>query len=261
MSGRDAASAVTALWITRLRHSTIAGPTRFAAVLVTLLLLAAAAWLWAFGWFGPPNWRANAGDLTIYTNATARLLGGGYWYLDRQLVPYEIAWGDVLYPPAAAWFFAPWLVLPGWTFVAIPAAITAWAVYRMRPAWWAWPLMALCLLWPVTGLKVLSANPNVWVMAFAALGALRGWPAALILLKPSLLPFALFGIRSRAWWIVAAGLALLSVPFLAETLAYPAVILRSHNPDGFLYSLADVPLILIPVIAWFTGSRRGTTAP
>lgn len=227
----------------------------FGAITVALLLLT--VYVWAFGWFGPPNWRANNGDLTIYTDATRRLLNGGGWFLPRQLAgPYEIAWGDVLYPPAAAWFFAPWLVLPGWTFVVIPAAITGWAVWRLRPAPWAWPLMALCLLWPVTGLKVLSANPNVWVTAAVALGALYGWPAALVLLKPSLLPFALLGVRSRAWWGVAAGLAVLSLPLLGATLAYPGVILSSHNPDGFLYSLVDVPMVLIPVIAWLGRARE-----
>ena len=222
-------------------------------IAVSLLVLAAG--IWAYGWFGPPGWSANNGDLTIYTDATRRLLAGEGWYLERQLGgPYDIAWGDVLYPPASAWFFAPWLVLPGWTFVAIPLGITAWAIWRLQPAPWTWPLMALCLLWPMTGLKVLSANPNVWVTAAIALGALYGWPAAFVLLKPSLAPFALIGIRSRSWWLVAGVLVLLSLPLLAATLEYPRVILDSRG-GGIGYSLWDVPLVLVPVIAWLGRAR------
>ena len=53
-------------------------------------------------------------DLQVYRDATARLLAGDGWYLQRQLGgPYQIQFGDVLNPPVTAWFFMPWLVLPG----------------------------------------------------------------------------------------------------------------------------------------------------
>ena len=52
-------------------------------------------------------------DLEVLTAATRRLFAGESWYLPRQLDgPYPTEFGDVLYPPVAAWFFAPWLVLP-----------------------------------------------------------------------------------------------------------------------------------------------------
>lgn len=228
-------------------------------ITLTGVLLVMAAYVWAYGWFGPPSWRLNYGDLTIYTDATRRLLAGGSWYTERQLHgPYPIEFGDVLYPPVSAFFFAPWLVLPGWTFVVIPGAIVAWVVYRHRPAMWAWPLIALCLLWPMSGLKTLSANPNTWVAAAVALGTVYGWPAAFVLLKPSFLPLALFGIRDRRWWIVAGALAVLSLPLPAMTLEYPRVVLDAQG-GGIGYSLPDLPFVLIPVIAWAARSSRGAS--
>jgi hypothetical protein len=53
-------------------------------------------------------------------------------------------------------------------------------------------------------------NPSMW--AFAALTAGLGLMAAL---KPTLLPFALVGIRSRRWWQWTAVAAALSLPFIA----------------------------------------------
>ena len=75
-----------------------------------------------------------------------------------------------------------------------------------------------------------------------------GWPSTLVLLKPSLFPFALIGLRRRAWWAQLGLLGLLSLPVLYLTLIYPRVILDSRG-GGLLYSLDDVPLLLLPVIA------------
>lgn len=235
--------------------------TRFALAAIAIVLVGFTALEWAYGWTAL-GWQYNHGDLAIYTDATRRLFAGGSWYLERQLGgPYLLAFGDVLYPPVAALFFAPWLVLPGWTFVVIPAAIVGWFVASERPSAAGWIAIALCLLWPPTGLKVLSANPNVWVAAFVALGLRYRWPGALVLLKPSFLPLALIGIRTRGWWLVAGALALLSLPFLAATLAYPGVVLGARGPEsGLLYSLADFPTVLIPVIARAFASRTTRTA-
>lgn len=229
---------------------------RVAAIVSTGVLVVLAVAELLYGWFGPPNWRANTGDLTIYTDATRRLLSGGSWYLERQLAgPYGIAFGDVLYPPVTALFFAAWLVLPGWTFVAIPVAITAWCVLHLRPAWWVWPLIGLCLVWPMTTFKAVSANPGVWTMAALALGALYRWPAGFALVKVTFAPLALIGIRSRAWWLVAGALAAGSLLFFDASLAYPRVLLDSRNPDGWLYSLADLPMQLIPILALVAQQR------
>lgn len=223
----------------------------FACYALTVAILCLGTIELAYGWFGPPAWRLNTGDLTIYTDATQRVLSGGSWFLERQVHgPYPLAFGDVLYPPVAALFFVPWLVLPGWTFVAIPVLMVGWSVVTSRPAPWAWPLIALCLAWPLGLLKVVSANPNVWVAAFVALGLRYRWPGALVLLKPSFLPLALIGIRSRSWWLTAAALGVLSLPFLGETLMYPRVALNAQGA-GLLYSAGDLPTVLIPVVAWW----------
>jgi hypothetical protein len=115
--------------------------------------------------------------------------------------------------------------------------------------------MAVCLLWPASGLKFVSQNPTVWIAAFVGLGLRYRWPGVLVLLKPSFLPLALIGIGSRGWWIGLGALVLLSLPFLADTLAYPGIVLGARSADGLLYSLSDLPLVLVPVVAW--AGRRG----
>lgn len=189
-------------------------------------------------------------DLHIYTDATARLFGGGSWFLDRQLGgAYPLVNGDVLYPPVAAFAFAPWLVLPLWLYLGIPAVGLAWLIGSWRPAAWTWPLIALCLLYPGTLLKWNAGNPSIYVALLTGLGLRFGCPSALILLKPSMFPLALIGVRDRRWWIVVAILALGSLPFLAATLEWPQVALNA-NGAGLLYSVADLPMALIPVIGW-----------
>jgi hypothetical protein len=222
-------------------------PLAFALTVVTTVLgfaffLVAGTWA---GWDRPAF-----DDFLLYRDATARILGGGGWYLPHQLAgPYEISHGDVLYPPVSAWFFAPWLVLPPITFTAIPTAIVAWFVVRARPAAWTWPILAFCLAYPITLIYIVFANPSVWIAAFVALGLRFGWPGVLVLLKPSLAPFALIGIRSRGWWVGLALLAIGSLPFLAQTLDYPRVILNSRG-GGLLYSVISIPLVVLPLVAW-----------
>ncbi len=199
-------------------------------------------------------------DLEVLLDATRRLFAGESWYLDRQLHgPYPAQFGDVMYPPVLAWFLVPWLILPASTFVVIPVAILAWHIVAARPAPWTWPLLALGLTYPITLVHAGFANPTLWMAAFAALGLRFAWPGALILLKPSLLPFAFIGIRTRGWWLVAGGLAVASLPFLAETLIYPRVVLDAQG-GGLLYSGLVIPFMLVPVVAWL-GRRRGSAAP
>lgn len=194
-------------------------------------------------------------DLRVLTEATAGLFAGEGWYLDRQLQgPYQHVFGEVLYPPVAAWFFLPWLVLPAWTFVAIPVAIIAWHVIDARPAPWTWPLLAFGATFPITLIYAGYANPTIWIAAFAALGLRYHWPGALVLLKPSLVPFALIGIRSRGWWVCVALLALGSLPFLELTLQYPRVVFDMRG-GGLLFSSLGLPIMLVPVVAWL-GRRR-----
>lgn len=229
-------------------------------LVLALTILAAAVVEHVFIWvvFGPPDWGQTIGhDLRLYTGQVQTVLGGGPWYHDRQLHgPYLIEWGDILYPPVTILFFAPWIVLPFVLWLAIPTVVVGYVVREWRPKPWAWVVIALCILWPFTLLKILSGNPSLWVVMLVALGIRFRWPAAFILLKPSFLPFALIGIRSRWWWVVAIALVVLSVPFAALTLQYPQVILDSRSSDGILYSIADLPMVMIPVIAWFARTRQ-----
>jgi len=226
----------------------------------TLLAIGAGAlvalpWLAALAFSPPGVIGLIAADFNIYMDATTRLLAGDGWYLDRQLHgPYAIEYGDILYPPVLAWWLAPFVVVPAPLWWVIPLALLGWALWSMRPARWTWALMLLCLVWPLTFQQFIKGNPVMWVLMFEAVALWRGWPSTFVLLKPSLAPFALFGIRRRSWWLNLAVLGLLSLPVLGATLLYPQVIIDSRG-GGLLYSIRDVPLMLIPLIAWI-GRRR-----
>jgi hypothetical protein len=233
----------------------LAPRTRVAAIAVTFgLVLAAVVILghgFANGWAG---WYGQ--DLAFYARATQRWIETGQWVLPRQLAgAYAIQPGDILYPPVTAPLFAPWLVLPAWTFVAIPVTATAVLVARMRPAAWAWPLLAACLVWPDTQVKVIAGNPGIWLALVMAYGLRLGWPTVLVLLKPSLFPFALFGARRRSWWVALGAVALVSLPFGALWVDWLTAVRNSNG--GVLYSLADVPFVLIPLVAWLARAREG----
>jgi hypothetical protein len=201
-------------------------------------------------------------DLTLYVDATRRALAGGAFYPSDQLAgPFAVADGDILYPPTVMFLVAPFLVLPAVLFWIVPIGIIAAVVAWHRPQPWAWPLVALALAWPITSLKVVHGNPVMWIVAAIALATIHAWPAILVLIKPSLAPFALIGIRHRSWWIALAVFACASTVFGALWLDYVRVVVNSRNPNGLLYSLDEVPMMLIPVIAWLGSSRPRNREP
>jgi hypothetical protein len=114
-------------------------------------------------------------------------------------------------------------------------------------------------VWPETHVKVISANPGLLVMAALALAALYRWPAVVAVVKPTLALFSLVGVKSRGWWVGLMVLGLASLPFLALTLAYPAVALNAQSPRPF-YSVWDLPLVALPLIAWAGARDHGPTA-
>lgn len=197
-----------------------------------------------------PNFNGYGGiDYTLYMDATRRWLGGGPFYQPYQLsAPYPIQMGDVLYPPNGLLLFVPFTLLPALVWWVIPLGVTAWAVWRMRPSPVAWPFIALCLFWPAFVARMVAGNPVMWVMAAVALGCLYKWPSIFVLLKPTLFPFALIGIRSRSWWIALAGWALVSLPFGLMWLDWTRAVTNSTG-GGLLYSMQDIPILLLPVIA------------
>jgi len=201
-----------------------------------------------------------AKDIQLYIDAAARWLSGGSFYEPRQLAgPYEVAHGDILYPPVGLWLFAPAAIMPlpmalvlWW---GIPAVITIWAILRMAPRPAVWPLIALCLAWPTTPLKIWTGNPVIWCIAAMAVATAWRGGAPFALLKPSLFPFALFGIRERSWWIGLAIFTALCVPFAAMWADWLTTVVNARGA-GPLYSALEAPMLALPLVAW-VGRRRG----
>jgi hypothetical protein len=203
-------------------------------------------------------WTEPGGDYRIYMEAARRWLSGDGFYLDRQLHgPYPIALGDVLYPPTALYLFVPFTFLPALLWWAIPIGLTAWIVRGWRPRMTAWPLMAASLAFPITPLMLIRGTPTIWIMVAIAGGLRWGWPGALVLLKPSVLPFALVGIRSRGWWMALGFMALATLPAQAMLPDWLHAVFDGRGWGGSLYSLHDVPLLLVPVVAWFGRDHMG----
>lgn len=193
-------------------------------------------------------------DFVLYRDAAARWLAGGPFYEPYQLAgPYEIRAGDILYPPVGLWLFVPFAALPAvvgaivWWLV--PLGVTGYAIWRLRPRPAFWPLIAACVAWPTTLLKIWTGNPVIWAMAAVALGTLYAWPSVFALLKPSLFPFALFGANRRSWWLALGLLVVLSLPFGALWADWLASVLNSRG-GGLLYSSLEVPMLLLPLVAW-----------
>jgi hypothetical protein len=198
-------------------------------------------------------------DAMLYRDAGARWWSGGPFYEPRQLAgPYEVTPGDILYPPVGLWLFVPLALLPAVVAYAlwwlVPAAVTGWTIWRLRPRPVVWPLIALCLAWPTTPLKVWTGNPVIWCIAAMAIATAWRGAAPFALLKPSLFPFALFGIRDRSWWIGLAVFTALCLPFGTMWLDWVATVLNSRG-GGPLYSILEAPMLALPLVAWLGRPR------
>lgn len=205
-------------------------------------------------------------DFDLYRDAAVRWAETGVWFQPYQLAgPYDVWASDpapILYSMTTVPLFLAFSVLPAVLWWAIPIGGTLAIVAWHRPPWQTWPLLVGLALFPTTVVTVgWTGNPTLWIM-FAVALATR-WPAfgPLVALKPTLAPFALIGIRHRAWWVVAVGLGLVSLPFLAN---YARVLLNAQEPRGILYSLNHAVPLLIPVVAWLShlvpGDLRGLVA-
>lgn len=197
-------------------------------------------------------------DYRIYMEATRSWLSGGSFYLPLQLAgPYPLLLGDILYPPSALILFTPFTILPAVLWWAIPIGATAWIVWSWRPSPLAWAAIVLCLTVPSTWWRIEAGNPVLWIVAALALATRYRWPAVAVLIKPSLLPFALFGIRSRSWWLALAIAGLISLPLLPMWMDYIRVLLNARGEQAsLLYSVGDIPLLTIPLVAWLGRRRR-----
>jgi hypothetical protein len=206
-------------------------------------------------------------DFQLYRDVTNRWLAGGPFFEPYQVAgPYDIRAGDVLYPPVALWLFVPFAVpagvlagLAAGLWWALPLGITGGAVWRLRPRPVFWPLIALCVANPTTLLKVWTGNPVIWSMAALAVATLAGstrFAAPFVFLKPSLAPFALFGINRRSWWLGLAVFGLMCLPFGALWADWIASVLNSRG-GGPLYSALEIPILLLPLVAWLGRTRGG----
>ena len=238
------------------------GPVRFGLVLFTIATAVAFfVRLWIELHVGPGG--VVGVDRGIYRDAALRWVGGGFFYYPEQVNgPYEIVQGHVLYPPFALAWLVPGAYLPDPLWWGIPPVVIAAVVVHHRPPIWAWPLIGLCAATFPSVEIIASGNPGLWIAMFVAIGTVWRPAFALVLLKPSLFLFALPGIRSRGWWVIAAVLAILSLALLPMSLDYVQVVLNARGGNASIfYSLRDVPLMLVPLIAWATARAGASSSP
>ena len=203
----------------------------------------------------PFGQRFVGNDLGGYVAGARRFLEAGSPYLVEQVSgSWQLQPDSFIHPPVAVLLFIPFIWLPAVLWWAIPIGLTAWAVVRLRPAAWAWPVIGACLLWPRTAGIVIAGNSDLWVAAAIGVALAFGLPSALlVVLKPSYLPLAVIGARSRSWWIAGAFVLIVCLMFGRLWLDYLAV-LRGVTLEP-LYSLYNAPFVAIPLIAWLGRPR------
>ena len=194
-------------------------------------------------------------DYRLYIDSATRWLSGGPYFEPYQLAgPYQISAGDILYPPVSLLLFVPFTFLPAVLWWLLPAAAVGWSIAHLRPKPLVWPLLALCAAWPPTLVKIVTGNPVIWAVAAMALGVVYAWPSVLVLIKPSLFPFALFGIRRKAWWLALGVFVLVSLPFGSLWIDWIHSVLNSQG-GGLAYSSLEIPMLAFPIIAWLGRTR------
>lgn len=197
-------------------------------------------------------------DFHIYMDRTRDFVAGHGFYLPAQLTgqPYELGGGASTYPPVLLYLLVPMLVLPEIVWWITPLSIIAYALYRLRPAWWSWPVLALVLVYPRTWALVTYGNPALWAIAFSAAGMVWAWPSALCVLKPTLAPLALFGARHRSWWMTV-GIGLVAcLPFGLLWRDYIIALVNAHTALlGADYLFGEWPIALVPLVAWAASER------
>ena len=102
---------------------------------------------------------------------------------------------------------------------------------------------------------VFWGTPVFWLVPVVAWGGLLGWPAPFVLLKPTLAPFALVGLRRpRGFLIGIVLLTVLSLPLIPLWWDWLAAV---RNSDlSLTYGIEQVALLLIPTLAVI-----GSTSP
>ena len=246
--------AVDREWIankfSRRRDAVVLGIVSIAILLLPLRDLITA---WA-------NFVALAGyDFNIYLDAGGRWLAGGPFYVPSTLeAPFDETGQTIAYPPTALVLFGPLAALPRglaavlWLGFPIVALAVQWL--RMRPGPIVWPFLALCIAWRPTLLTIAVWNSALVFAGFLALATIYRWPAALVFLKPSVVPFAFWGANHRSWWVAVVVLVLVSIPFGSMWLDWFKV-LENSRIGGIWHSIQQFPLFFVPILVWLGRTR------
>jgi hypothetical protein len=228
---------------------------------VVLISLAIVEGIVLFAFIDAPGDWSFGMDYRFYRDLGQQWLADGSFYRPHQLAgPYDVAlMTDVLYPPIALLVFVPLTVIPAPVWWLVPLASLAVAWWRWAPAPWTWPIALLLLLWPRSMATFYYGNADMWVLAGVAGGLLGGWPAVLVLLKPTLAPLALVGVRHRSWWVIPV--AALAHIALTAPLWFDYFTAMRNLRIGWEYSVGSLPLVLIPIVLWLGRSRQASGDP
>jgi hypothetical protein len=259
LGGPEHQDGVVALRASASFRSTI---VRIASRTALGVLVVEAIWiLWTIAG-GDPRFPVGC-DFAALREAARRWLGGDAFYPPFELAGpfWQLNPGSavpvIMYPPVGLLLFAPFTVLPAAAWWLIPAAIVVLAVRRLHPPAWVWPPVLLLALCPYVPEAIQNGNPVIWMFAFAMAGAAFGWFGPLVLLKPTLAPFALLGVRRRSWWISATVILIVCVPFGALWIDYARVIANVRASPGWF--LHDWPFLGIAALIYL-GSRSERVA-
>jgi len=211
-----------------------------------------------------PNGRAiiESTDAQLYRAAGQRIIAGGPIYPAFQLAgPYSMDQRPELYPPPTVLLIiTPMSFLPAILWWIVPIVATSIVLAWHRPSLVGWCAILTCLAWPTSGFVIAAGNPVLWASMFVALGTVWRGAAVLSLLKPSLAPFALVGVRSRGWWRVAAVYGVVGGAMLPLWLDWITLLENAGGLD-VLYSVGHVPIMLIGLIAKATTKRSNALEP
>ena len=199
-------------------------------------------------------------DYKFFMAIADRWRTGQSVYLPIQLAgPYaETSGRDMIYPPPALFLFVGMSFLPAFLWWVIPLGIVAAVTIWYRPEPWTWIPLAIAIAYPRTQSMLIWGNTGMWIAAFVALGLVWGWPGILVLIKPTMAPLALVGVKARRASLIALGIfAVLNIPLTPLWLDFVTAVRNAGSTwPSVLYSVPDVPLTLIPVIAWLGSGRQ-----
>ena len=233
---------------------------RLALLLIggSLLAIDISMWLYArtYGFEIP----APGVDLRLYVGAAANWAATGGWVWPYQLAgPYEV-WSayplPILYPPPMIPLFLVFGVIPAALWWVIPICATFAVVAHHRPDPHAWPLLLGLLIFPGTLQVIWVGNPTMWIVLGIALATI--WPAAgpWALLKLTLAPFALVGIRRRGWWIGLVAFGIWCLPWIGMLPDYLTALSNARVHAPLLYSAPQALACLIPLAASSAAMRK-----